>query len=291
MIQMLQCHAVDREMDRVQNWGHNRWKRVHLKIGVDQSPQSSLIWERSWSVLSIIVPDQSRIKFRTRRISELLFTVVGRRPLYSSFLRNLSPSPESLMLSFGTSIQRGRLPSVRTVFSWALGARTTVLYHIHDLVTSPKYTPSSVAPTVNSCAAALSSSEFSNLLQSLNIGGHTAMYWAIVNDRREALSALVGYISQISSVCFNDLRIACMLTSDHTLFTQLGLELDIGRKCMPVLIPANRGLICGPTSQRRAFERLLVSFAICGSWSWGAWRGWNIRGPVSSGNLNVTFFT
>ncbi|KAJ8583499.1 hypothetical protein M405DRAFT_828520 [Rhizopogon salebrosus TDB-379] len=54
------------------------------------------------------------------------------------------------------------------------------------------------------------------------------MYWAIVNDRREALSALVGYISQISSVCFDDLRIACMLASDHTLFTQLGLELDIG---------------------------------------------------------------
>ncbi|KAJ8589888.1 hypothetical protein M405DRAFT_933170 [Rhizopogon salebrosus TDB-379] len=136
-------------------------------------------------------------------------------------------------ISYGSSIQR-RLPSARIVFSWALGSRTTVLSRIRHLVTSPNYTPSSVAPIVNSCAAALSVSEFSDLLQSLYIGGHTAMYWAIVNDRREALSALVGYISQISSVCSDDLRTACMLVSDHILFTQLGLELEIGPSDKPL---------------------------------------------------------
>jgi hypothetical protein len=120
------------------------------------------------------------------------------------------------MLSFGTSIQRRRLPSARIVFSWALGARTTVLSRIHDLVTNPNYTPYSAAPTVNSCAAALSSSEFSDLLQSLNIKGHTAMYWAIVNDRREALPALVEYISQISSLATCALR-ACWLATTHCL--------------------------------------------------------------------------
>jgi cellulose synthase/poly-beta-1,6-N-acetylglucosamine synthase-like glycosyltransferase len=136
-------------------------------------------------------------------------------------------------LSYGSSIQLKR-PSTRTVFSWVrLGSRATVLSRIHNLVTSPNYTPSSVAPIVDSCAAALSVSQFSNLLQSLNIGGHTAMYWAIVKDRREVLSALVGYISQISSVCSDDLRLACMLVSDHILFMQLGLELEIGRECMP----------------------------------------------------------
>jgi hypothetical protein len=195
--------------------------------------------------------------------SNLLFTVtvVGGPYVLSLFcLRSLSPSPERLQvmdssksdappsydanhaiftstLSYGSSIQR-RPPSTRTVFSWArLGSRATVLSRIHNLVTSPNYTPSSVAPIVDSCAATLSVSQFSNLLQSLNVRGHTAMYWAILNDRREALSALVGYISQISSVCSDDLRTACMLVSNHILFTQLGLELEMGRECMPVLIP------------------------------------------------------
>ncbi|OAX38016.1 hypothetical protein K503DRAFT_770897 [Rhizopogon vinicolor AM-OR11-026] len=48
--------------------------------------------------------------------------------------------------------------------------RTTVLSRIHDLVTSHDFTPSSVALIINSCAAILPPVEFSNLLQSRNIG-------------------------------------------------------------------------------------------------------------------------
>lgn len=68
------------------------------------------------------------------------------------------------------------------------------------------------------------------------------MYWAIVNGRREALSAFVGYIPKLSSVCSEDLRRACMVTSDHALFTQLNLERDVGRKCMLVLIFAQASI-------------------------------------------------
>jgi len=46
------------------------------------------------------------------------------------------------------------------------------------------------------------------------------MYWAIVNGRREALSAIIGFISPAFS---DNLRRACIATSDHTLFVQLSL--------------------------------------------------------------------
>lgn len=140
-------------------------------------------------------------------------------------------------LSLGVSIQR-KQPSARTVLSRMLSStRTTVLARIRDLLTTPNYIPSTVIPIVNSCADLLSAAEFSSLLQSRNIEGHTAMYWAIVNDRREALSAFTGFISEISSVCSDELRLACMTTSDHALFTQLNLGRDIGRKYMPVTYP------------------------------------------------------
>jgi len=53
------------------------------------------------------------------------------------------------------------------------------------------------------------------------------MYWVIVNGTREALSAVIGFISP---ACSDDLRLACIAISDHTLFVQLGLERDVGRK-------------------------------------------------------------
>ena len=105
------------------------------------------------------------------------------------------------------------------------------LARICDLVTAPNYIPESAIHIVDYCAATLSASAFSNLLQSLNIRGHTAMYWAIVNDRREVLSAVKGFISTRSTACSDDLRLACMSISDHALFIELGLEQAIGRTC------------------------------------------------------------
>jgi hypothetical protein len=111
-------------------------------------------------------------------------------------------------------------------------SRIIVLSRIRELVTGPDVTPSSVAPIVNSCAADISAAKFSALLQSRNIESHSAMYWAIVNDRPEALSAFTGFISKISSGCRSELRRACMETSNHAAFMQLNLGRNIGRKCI-----------------------------------------------------------
>ncbi|OAX33084.1 hypothetical protein K503DRAFT_786753 [Rhizopogon vinicolor AM-OR11-026] len=123
--------------------------------------------------------------------------------------------------------------------------RSTVLSRIRDLVTTPDYTPSSVAPIVDSCVDILSAADFSNLLQKRNIEGHTALYWAIVNNRREALSALTRFISvsDISSACSDDLRFACMTTSDQASFTQLNLRRDIG---LTKYEPLRRSFGCPP---------------------------------------------
>ncbi|KAG1838256.1 hypothetical protein F4604DRAFT_1941642 [Suillus subluteus] len=101
--------------------------------------------------------------------------------------------------------------------------RTAVLFHIRDIVLAPDFTPSSVTSNVNACAAALPAAEFSNILTRLNIEGHTALYWAIMNNRPEAFWALKKLTSCYSSDCTSDLRIACTITSDHEMFTQLNL--------------------------------------------------------------------
>ncbi|KAG1858773.1 hypothetical protein DFJ58DRAFT_658560, partial [Suillus subalutaceus] len=92
-----------------------------------------------------------------------------------------------------------------------------------DIVLAPNFNPSSVTPNLNACAAALPAAELSNILTQLNIEGHTALYWAIVNNRPQALWAFNKFISCYSLVCTSDLRIACMITSDHAMFTQLNL--------------------------------------------------------------------
>ncbi|KAG2040918.1 hypothetical protein BDR03DRAFT_1026938 [Suillus americanus] len=99
----------------------------------------------------------------------------------------------------------------------------SALSQIRDLVSAPGFTPSSVVQVVSNCAATLPSAVFSHLLQTPNIEGHNALYWAIVNNRREAFSAFTAFIPRLSSICCSDLRLACMMTSDQELFTQLNL--------------------------------------------------------------------
>ena len=139
---------------------------------------------------------------------------------------NAPPTPGHSTISTWTLWFGAYLQPLRYIFcGW--GRASTTVSRIRDLVTAPDYTPSLAASVVSSCAASLSTSEFSYLLQSLYIDGHTAMYWAIVNDRREALLALVKFTPKLSSTCSKDLRLACVVTSDHALFVQLGLECDI----------------------------------------------------------------
>ena len=139
---------------------------------------------------------------------------------------------EAKASSFRVSGPTRQRPSLRATFFWHRGHREQkCLARICDLVTAPNYIPESAIHIVNDCAATLSVSQFSSLLQSPNIRGHTAMYWAIVNDRREVLSAVKGFISTPSTACSDDLRLACMSISDHALFIELGLEQAIGRTC------------------------------------------------------------
>ncbi|KAG2041705.1 hypothetical protein BDR03DRAFT_1088934 [Suillus americanus] len=101
--------------------------------------------------------------------------------------------------------------------------RTTVLSLIRDMVTAPDFIPSSVGPIIDACATSLPAAEFTALLQGSNIAGHTPLYWAIVNNRPEALSALNKFITTYTCDSLEDVRLACMATSNHAWFTSLKL--------------------------------------------------------------------
>ncbi|KAG1806180.1 uncharacterized protein BJ212DRAFT_785104 [Suillus subaureus] len=115
----------------------------------------------------------------------------------------------------------------RSVFSFLQSKqkcrRALVLSRIHAIVSSPDFTPSSVAQIVKSCAAALPAAEFSNLLQKPNIEDHSALYWAIVNNQRETLLEFTKFILKFSPACSSDLRLACMTVNDHDSFMLLNL--------------------------------------------------------------------
>ncbi|KAG2044000.1 hypothetical protein BDR03DRAFT_1005192 [Suillus americanus] len=143
--------------------------------------------------------------------------------------------------------------------------RKIVLSRIRDIVSAPDFIPSSIAPVIETCVThdAFSPAEFSNLLQTPIIEGHTAMYWAVVNHRREALSAFAVFIPRFSSVCFDDLRLACMIINDHASFAQLNFKLG------PVIDskdePLRRLLNCPPDEvQVQTGDRLSENkFTVC----------------------------
>ncbi|KAG2750448.1 hypothetical protein P692DRAFT_20873137 [Suillus brevipes Sb2] len=139
--------------------------------------------------------------------------------------------------SYDDTISASPIPCSQSWFSFRRmkQRRRAVLSRIRDIVLAPNFTPSSATPNVNACAAALPAAEFYDILTQLNIEGHTALYWAIVHNRPEALWAFIKFVPRYSSVCLSrDLRIACMLTSDHAMFTKLNLArqcLDCGFRC------------------------------------------------------------
>ncbi|KAG2343875.1 hypothetical protein BDR05DRAFT_999770 [Suillus weaverae] len=135
----------------------------------------------------------------------------------------------STFVSSADSMQCTGRPSIFS-FIRNKAKRTTVLSCIRDIVSAPDFSSSSIISSVNACVAAISPAEFSDLLQKPDIEGHTAMYWAILNHRREAFSAFAAFIANFSSVCTSDLRLACMSTSDHVLFTQMKLGRVINPK-------------------------------------------------------------
>lgn len=148
-----------------------------------------------------------------------------------------SVSPAQSRQSVLSSIKQIRIkpsvnaPALDDTIPTASPSLDSVLSRVRDLVSAPEFTPSSAAKIVDACAATLPNEEFSDLLQTSNIEDHTALYWAIVNDRLEALSALTGAISEFSSSCYSDLRLACMITNDQALFAQLNLG-NFNGKCI-----------------------------------------------------------
>ncbi|KAG1789604.1 uncharacterized protein HD556DRAFT_1446830 [Suillus plorans] len=102
--------------------------------------------------------------------------------------------------------------------------RATVLSRIRDLVSPTDVSPSSIESIADACAHDLTAAELSDLLQTPNIEGHTALYWAIVNHRQEVFWTFKLFISKFSSKCSSDLRLACMRTSNHALFCKLNFQ-------------------------------------------------------------------
>ncbi|KAG2055042.1 hypothetical protein BDR06DRAFT_1020537 [Suillus hirtellus] len=136
--------------------------------------------------------------------------------------KSIASSPPSYDTSSNIRI-KCRQPSIFSFLS-VKQRRATVLLRIRDLVSTTNLSPSSIELIANKCAYDLTAAELSDLLQTLNIEGHTALYWAIVNHRQEAFSAFRLFISELSSECSLDLRLACMRTNDHALFLKLNLQ-------------------------------------------------------------------
>ncbi|KAG1862678.1 hypothetical protein F4604DRAFT_1957370 [Suillus subluteus] len=139
------------------------------------------------------------------------------------------------------SVSNAPPPYSTTSESTPAVSASTLQTCILDIVSAPDLTPFSVAPIVDACSTTFSAAEFSDFLQTLNIEGHTALYWAIVNERREAFTALLKFTPELSSVCSSDLRLACMITNDQALFAQLNLG-DTNPKDGPL----RRSLGCPP---------------------------------------------
>lgn len=139
---------------------------------------------------------------------------------------SVSDPPPSYDSAFYASVPADSIQRKPSVFSFLRSKqkyRRAVLSRIHEIVSSPNFTLAPVAPIVKACAAALPAAVFSMLLQTHNIENHTALYWAIVNNRREALLEFIKFIPEFSPACSSDLRLACMIVNDHDLFMLLNL--------------------------------------------------------------------
>ncbi|KAI0669524.1 hypothetical protein C8Q78DRAFT_1172066 [Trametes maxima] len=107
--------------------------------------------------------------------------------------------------------------------------RATIQGLLRDLV---KQTDASGALGVlESCADACRSFDLSlaTLLQERSLEGHTPIYWAIVNrpsstpvpDQPDIVTALLTHAAPLTDATVDELRLACLHTSDHGLFQRL----------------------------------------------------------------------
>ncbi|KAI0365080.1 hypothetical protein BV20DRAFT_973645 [Pilatotrama ljubarskyi] len=152
----------------------------------------------------------------------------------SQYLSPTSPTGKSSPLSLPSGKGSGkRSPS--SWFSFGPSARAskevraTVQGLLRDLV---KQTDAQGAfGVLESCADACRSYDvsLSALLQERNVEGHTPIYWAIINrpaggprpDEPDIVTALLSYAAPLSDATVDEVRLACLHTSDHGLFQRL----------------------------------------------------------------------
>ncbi|KAI0351953.1 hypothetical protein OH77DRAFT_1410035 [Trametes cingulata] len=107
--------------------------------------------------------------------------------------------------------------------------RATIQGLLRDLV---KQTDAQGALGVlESCADACRTFDLSlsTLLQERSIEGHTPIYWAIINrpagdaqlDQPDIVTALLSHAAPLSDATVDEMRLACLHTSDHGLFQRL----------------------------------------------------------------------
>ncbi|KAI0740849.1 hypothetical protein C8Q76DRAFT_607717 [Earliella scabrosa] len=107
--------------------------------------------------------------------------------------------------------------------------RTTVLGLLRDLVKQGD--ASGALGVLESCADACKTYDLSlsSLLQEKSLEGHTPIYWAIINrsdlpprpDEPDLVSAILSHAAPLTDETVDELRLACLHTSDHALFQKL----------------------------------------------------------------------
>ena len=122
---------------------------------------------------------------------------------------------------------------------------TTVLRLIRELVKEHTSSTLASAGILKSCvdACAKHDMQLSELLQQKYIEDHTPLYWVIVKrlpdghpqpeeedgQGPDLLSAFIEYASPLKEETINDIRLACLATSDQKLFQRLKQLPEIGR--------------------------------------------------------------
>lgn len=105
--------------------------------------------------------------------------------------------------------------------------RQSILTIIHDLVVPPNHSNLGSPPDAYEILASCSNTcaehklPLSDIVQELSIADHTPMYWAIVNYREALLVALLTFAEKLGSVAVSDIRRACLVSSNQSLFHAL----------------------------------------------------------------------
>lgn len=153
------------------------------------------------------------------------------------YLQSYPQSPEasgSAESSTTPISPRGRPKGSKSWFPFGQAARTarevkaTVQGLIRDLVKLEN--PSSMA-ILQSCSEACAAHglELSSILQEKTIEGHTPLYWAIIKrppepptaHDRDVLTSMLALAEPLSSTTLSEIRLACLVASDQTLFQRL----------------------------------------------------------------------